>query len=258
MSRAARWSADPVATRSGAGWEGVVRRSPKLRSLAAWLCAGYIRLCARMIRWQVEGGDGFEAMMRDDERGTIASVWHGRLFITPTWVRDDRHCLTLISNNRDGTLVAEVVARFGIGAIRGSTDDPAKRRSKGGATAFRQAAGALRRDRAKLLVTPDGPRGPRLSAHPGVAQLAIATGCPVVPAAFSVTRGWQLGTWDRFLLPMPFGRGAVVFGAPLWPPSEGGASRVEAFRLEIEVRTTEAMYRADALCGRAAVAADPT
>jgi len=48
-------------------------------------------------------------------------------------------------------------------------------------------------------ITPDGPRGPRMRAHPGLVMAARVARVPIVPAAYSVRRRRLLGTWDRFV-----------------------------------------------------------
>jgi hypothetical protein len=94
-----------------------------------------------------------------------------------------------------------------------------------------------------------------MRAQAGAAQLSIATGAPVVPIAFSVGAGWLARSWDRFLVPRPFSRGALVFGAPLAPPAAPDA--LESHRAAIEAALTAATDRADALCARAPVLPEP-
>ncbi len=153
----------------------------------------------------------------------------------------------MISQNADGSLIAAVIARFGIGAIRGSSRDPVKRRDKGGVQALRAGLDALDRRRAVLVLTPDGPRGPAMVAAPGVAELAIRAQVPVLPMAFAARPAIRLGSWDRFLVPLPFGRGAQVFGAPLAPPAPGDRAATERFRAAIEDALCTVTARADAL-----------
>ena len=87
---------------------------------------------------------------------------------------------------------------------------------------------------------------------------AATTGAPVLPLGWSVTNGKLLGSWDRFLLPRPFSRGAVVFG-PLIEPEPGKRSEadIEALRLRIEQGLIAATQEADRLLGREPVEPDP-
>ena len=156
--------------------------------------------------------------------------------------------VAMISNNRDGAMIAAVAARFGAEAVRGSSFDRRKRRAKGAAAAYRAALGVLSGARAVLGVTPDGPRGPRMRAQAGVAHLAIASGRAVMPVAISARPAWMARSWDRFLLPLPFARTVVVYGAPLAPPS---ADAVEGHRAAIETALNAVTAEADRICGRA-------
>jgi lysophospholipid acyltransferase (LPLAT)-like uncharacterized protein len=84
---------------------------------------------------------------------------------------------------------------------------------------------------------------------------------PVIAVAFSVRWGWNLTSWDRFLVPLPFGCGAIVYSPPRLPPEEGGPQAMERFRLALEGDLNAVTNQADDLCGRVRilpVAAGPT
>lgn len=155
----------------------------------------------------------------------------------------------MISNNRDGEIISRVVQRFNATTIRGSTRDPRKNRDKGGARAGMEALDHLNSG-GSLGITPDGPRGPRMRAQQGAAVLSAQTGVRCVPLAYSTTRGRLLKSWDRFLLPTPFARGAYVAGDPIPAPPSRDEAAVEAHRLHIEAALNEVTARADALTGR--------
>jgi len=241
-----------------AGASGILRwlrQSPNGQVVGSRLGAAYIRLVTATTRWRIEGKDGFDALAKAGEP-ILAVIWHGRLFMSPTWAPPGRRTVAMISNNRDGDLIAAIVGRFGVDAVRGSTYDKAKGREKGGAQAYTAGLETLRGG-SVLAVTPDGPRGPRMRAQNGAAQLAVAAQVPVVPIAFSAERGVLTRSWDRFLLPYPFGKGAQVYGPPMTPPPPGDARALIRFRRELEAALTEVTNRADALCGREAVEPEP-
>ncbi len=140
--------------------------------------AGAIRALGRSMSWRVRGGEHVDRLYRQG-RHVIIAFWHGQQLMMPLAYRG-RDLSILISRHRDGELVSRVVARFGFGAIRGST-------TRGGAGALRQLIRAGRRGM-DLVVTPDGPKGPRHVAQPGVTALAKATGMPIVPLAFACSK----------------------------------------------------------------------
>ncbi len=222
---------------------------PFVTWLLASLGALYIRLVMATTRWEVIGAEHREAALRPGT-GFVAVTWHGRLMILTAVLPKDRNCIAMISNDRDGTLISAIVARFGAATIRGSTYDVAKRRDKGGAGAYAQALKSLSGQDAIIGMTPDGPRGPRMRAQRGVAMLSIQGGCPVLPLAFSVRRGKTLGSWDRFLLPFPFGRGVIRYGAVLSPPQGDDLEATDAYLAKVEAALVDITQEADRLCGR--------
>jgi lysophospholipid acyltransferase (LPLAT)-like uncharacterized protein len=88
-------------------------------------------------------------------------------------------------------------------------------------------------------------------------MLSIATGALIQPVTFSTARGRVLGSWDRFLLPWPFGRGVMIWGEPLTPPAGDDPVALERYLVAIEERLTAVTRRADELCGRVPVPPDP-
>jgi len=111
----------------------------------------------------------------------------------------------LISQHQDGEIIARIISRFGHRAVRGSS-------TRGGALALRELI-RLGRSGADLVVTPDGPKGPRQVAKLGVIQLAKATGLPIVPLAFSCSKKNSLragiDSWSRI-----HGHEGSIYGAP--------------------------------------------
>ena len=235
--------------RTGEGIGGWLRKSPVGRLIAAHIGAFVIRFVNWTTRWERIGAQNYQNLLKDGT-GVIATAWHGRLFMAVHWVPRGRRAVAMISRNDDGELIAALVRRFGVVAIRGSTYDRVKGREKGGAEVFAEAVEELTQNNALMAITPDGPRGPRMHAQRGIAQLAIETRAPIQPIAFSVRRGKVLRSWDRFLLPRPFGSGVQIFGEPLWPPEQNDDATADAFLAQIEASLNTLTEQADRMCGR--------
>ena len=92
-----------------------------------------------------------------------------------------------------------------------------------------------------------------MRCQPGVALLSARSGAPIMPWAYATRRAKALRSWDRFLVPMPFDRGAMVFGDPIAPPTAEGPEALEAHRLRIEAALLDCARVADAAVGRAPV-----
>ena len=208
-----------------------VLRQPWVCETACFAVGLYVRLVRATGRWTEEGAEIRTRLMASG-RPFIVCFWHGQLLLmTPFWPREMRIKM-LISRHRDGQLIARTVARFGIGTIPGSS-------SKGGTRALRMMTRALQAGEC-IGVTPDGPRGPRMRANPGVVHAARLAGVPIVPAAGVAARRRVLGSWDRFIVPLPFAGGTVQWGEPIEIADDADP---ESVRRRVET-TLNAMTRA--------------
>lgn len=194
------------------------RRAVGKRLLDA-LAAPLVGLLARTWRVEYRGLAGLDCMCADTTK--VVMVWHGRLLAAmPLRHHRDRGFEVLVSPSADGALVVTSLRRFGYGVIRGSS-------SRGGAQALRALAQALRRGQS-IVLTPDGPRGPRHSVNSGVGWLARHSGAPIVPVGIAVDRAWRIRSWDRFLIPKPFARLIVTYGDPVAVPRSCDDTTLEA------------------------------
>jgi lysophospholipid acyltransferase (LPLAT)-like uncharacterized protein len=176
----------------------------------------------------------------------VVAFWHERLPMMPMlWLLARRlpegrascaRAHVLVSQHRDGQFIGAVVSRFRLDVVLGSS-------SRGGTASVRNLL-ALLAAGDHVAITPDGPRGPRRDAAPGVAQLAALSGAPVLPCAARTTRCRVLPTWDRMVVPLPFGRGVVVCCPTIAVPRRGW----EAFVPRIADAMNAAADRADRLC----------
>ena len=222
-----------------------ILQSNAVQALACWITAQYIRFVAMTGRWETIGGDIPEAFWKDG-KPFILAFWHGRLLMMPRCWTGGKTIHMLISQHRDGQLIARTVAHFGIKTIAGST-------SKGGASALRSMLKTLKGG-GYVGITPDGPRGPRMRASDGVVSVARMSGVPVIPATFGVTKRKILGSWDRFVVAKPFARGVIVWGDPIEVPRDADKDALEDARLKIEQALIDIGNEADRLCNQAVIA----
>ena len=214
------------------------------QAFVAWFAAQCMRLVYASSRWTVVATDGGRAMFEED-RPFIGCFWHGRMLMWPSYWAARRPLLMLISEHQDGQLIARTIAHFGVPTIIGST-------SRGGAAALRGMVQWLAQRRT-VAVTPDGPRGPRMRAAPGIAKLGKLSGAPIVPVSYSTSRAITLSSWDRFLLALPFGHGVFMLGEPIHVARGADAAAVERARLTVETQLNQLTREADRMCGRAPV-----
>ena len=164
-------------------------------SLLPPVAASIIRGVARSMHCETRGHEALDGLYREG-RNIILAFWHAQQLMIPFGYRGTG-AHVLISQHGDGEIIARIIARFGHGAVRGSS-------TRGGASALR-ALIKLGRSGRDVAVTPDGPKGPRHVAKLGVIQLAKATGLPIVPLAFACSKKNCLRagivTWSRTRVP---------------------------------------------------------
>lgn len=215
-------------------------RSAATQRLLWWLAALYIRLLRLTGRWRNEGEDTANRLFAEG-RPLILAFWHGRLLMMPYAWRHREKVHVLISGHRDGRLIAGAMARFGIPTVTGST-------RRGGAGAILKLSRILQ-EGGVVAITPDGPRGPRMRVSPGIIHLARITGAAILPMTYAASPCRRLASWDRFILPFPFGRGVFLWGAPITVPADADAAAEDAARRRLEERLTMLTDRADAELG---------
>ena len=161
-----------------------------------------IRLLATTWRMRVENDDELRAARASGQR-VIFTLWHGEL-LPLLWHHRDEGIAVVISEHRDGEIIAQIAERLGYATVRGSSSRGASRALIGLVRVLESGQDAA--------VTPDGPRGPAHVFAPGAAIAAQRTGAPLALIRASASRAWRLKSWDRFLIPKPFARVRVVYG----------------------------------------------
>ncbi len=192
--------------------------------------AALARVLFLTLRVRITDAAGFLAQSPDFP--LIFTFWHNRILAITT---AHQRCYpfhlrkgvaVLTSPSRDGEILAQLMARFRMGAIRGSS-------SRRGSRALRECAAWLESG-ADLAVTPDGPKGPRYSLGPGLILLAQTTGARIMPLHVRFSRAIEIKSWDGFRIPWPFSRLDVTIGAYEKIPPTPTPEAFEAERLRIE------------------------
>ncbi len=165
-----------------------------------------ISLWSRSIRTRFLNQD-IPARLRAEGRNFIYAFWHGRQFLLFHYHRNTGIVIPA-SESRDGEIQARILKRFGFDVVRGSS----KRK---GDRALLGLVDGLRKGK-QVAIPVDGPRGPIYEVKPGVTYLAGKLDKVIVPVSTGAKRFWILGKiWDKYMLPVPFTRGVVVYGEPV-------------------------------------------
>lgn len=228
---------------------GFVKDIGRARPVQAGLgraAAGYLRLVRRTNRFVLDPPDLHDRVA--PLKPFIVTFWHGQHFMMPFLRREGDRFAALVSRSGDGELNAIVLEALGTRAVRGSGARGRDVRAKGGAPALRALIRALA-DGEGVCLTADVPKIARRCGE-GVVLLARLSGRPIVPAAAATSRRLEFGSWDRATLGLPFGRGALVAGEPLWVPPDADAAALEAARGALEAELDRVQALAFARVGR--------
>jgi lysophospholipid acyltransferase (LPLAT)-like uncharacterized protein len=174
--------------------------------------------------------------IRKNQGQVIYAFWHGRMLILSYSYRWQK-IHVLISQHRDGELIARIIQRLGFVSVRGST-------TRGGTKAIFEMAnkGASGYD---VAITPDGPKGPKFKVQLGTVYIAQRSGVPIVPITSSAKSRWTLPSWDGFLIPKPFSKTVIIIGEPIHVSLESTPQELEETREEVEKKLLELTQKAD-------------
>ena len=219
-------------------------KTTPVQLILAWVASLYLRLVLSTVRWEVSVPSPTQRLISEN-RPLILCFWHGRLMMMRAGLPRHRIVHALMSEHRDGLLISRALRNFGVHTV-------ASARRRGGQSALRTMVRLLA-DGNLVIITPDGPRGPRMRAKAGAIKLAQLSGAPLIPASGAVKRRILLGTWDRFCLVLPFSQGIVLAGEPIDVPRDATEAELERLRHRLEDRLNELTAAADAHFGQPTV-----
>lgn len=138
----------------------------------------------------------------------------GKNLIYACFHQDDLSCLPyfagkniviLISQSKDGQILASAVEHMGYGTVRGS--------SHRGGVAGLLALMKKCREGYSLTIAVDGPKGPIYKVKEGITNISDKTGRPIVPVRAFVSRAKVFEkSWNKATLPLPFTKIRIVLG----------------------------------------------
>jgi lysophospholipid acyltransferase (LPLAT)-like uncharacterized protein len=183
-----------------------------------------LRLWMRSLRKQFDmSRSGVHPADHTKER-FIYAFWHENALM-PAVFYGKGH--VLISHHADGEMITQVCKSCRLGVVRGST-------TRGGIAAMMGLLEASRKTH--LLLTPDGPRGPRRRVQPGIIYLASRAKLPIVPAGVGYSSCWRANSWDRFMIPRPFSTMHMVVDTPIVVPPDLDLHDIDFYRRHLEAR----------------------
>ena len=175
----------------------IVHHLTWLQRLALLPLYGLLRLWYGTIRLKLDATS--QAIMRSSSsKPCVFYFWHHNLFIAPKLrkLRNPRAMYGLMSASKDGAWLEALVKKFDVFAIRGSS-------SWRGSLALQELEQHKQED-CDIVITPDGPKGPRCQCKPGSLRWVWQNNFDVIALHFEFSNAYKLKSWDQFCIPRPF------------------------------------------------------
>lgn len=204
-----------------------------LATRLGWL---FILFWGKLTRIEYIGREHYIWLKRHN-KPFIFCIWHGRILL-PIYIHRFENIQAMVSEHRDGEMIAQTLQRLGYRTVRGSS-------TRGARKASIQMIRSLKKG-AVAAIMPDGPRGPRHRFKAGAAVIAQKAGAYLLLMTFASSSHIQFRSWDRFYLWKPFSRSVVLYSEPIFVPPELEGDELDAFIRDIERRMIEQEMQADA------------
>ena len=187
---------------------GVRLNHPFFITCAGRLAGALLRTLFATVRMEIHASSVNPYDSDGDER-FLFSIWHDAAVMASFGGRHKR-TIALTSRHRDGKFTASTLECISVKSVRGSS----------GKSGTRAALELLKHAKTKdIVVTPDGPRGPRRKLSRGIVYIASKTGNAIVPSGFACSDPWDIrGSWTSLTIPKPFSRIIAIAGDPIYVP----------------------------------------
>ncbi|MFM9972958.1 MAG: lysophospholipid acyltransferase family protein [Beijerinckiaceae bacterium] len=223
-----------------------ILKSRKVLRGVGWAMGAYLKLVKRTTSFVIEPHD-FDGYV-DSLEPFIVTMWHGQHFMILFARRPQDKRAVMISRHGDGEINAVAAEAFGLRTIRGSGAQRRDQiRKRGGAEALRAGLGLLAEDYS-LGVTADVPKVSRVAGR-GIVVLAQLSGRPMVPVAVVTRRRIDFRNWDCSSIGLPFGKGAIVVGKPIFVERKATPADIETARIAVQSELDRVHARAYFLIG---------
>lgn len=202
-------------------------RNKHLIRAAGWLGTRFARGLVGTLQFKVQCLGAVSAPVPAIPAGPryAYALWHENLLL-PAVALGHPDLAVLISKHADGQILASLIESMGMGLVLGSTN-------RGGIEAVRSILNGTA-GRRHLVITTDGPRGPRRVVQPGIIYMASRTGMEVIPVGTGYYRPWRAKSWDRFAIPRPGSRARQIQGVPIPIPPKLKAEELEVYRVKVQ------------------------
>ena len=160
-------------------------------------------------RFEVHGTENFK-LAQKQSRPIMLCVWHGRMLYPIFYVIKNKiKAWAIASPHQDGYIMAEILKKWNISIIKGSSNKQSKNVIQKMDELFKNNHKAI------IAITNDGPKGPKHVAKKTSLEIAKKYNAQIITITGDSTKKWKFKTWDNFYLPKPFGK-IIINIAPVY------------------------------------------
>jgi lysophospholipid acyltransferase (LPLAT)-like uncharacterized protein len=180
----------------------------------------------------------------------IIVSWHHQLMMSPFVAKQIRKVnkthkiASLASKHGDGQFAGRIMEKFGVINVAGSSQDKRKTSRGIDIRGLKNIFRALK-NQLGIAITPDGPRGPTMKINGEVIKIASLSGVPIIPVAIVYSRFFELNTWDKFQIPLPFGKICYYYGEEFFVAKNIAEDEIPALNLLLEEKINFTIQQAN-------------
>ena len=194
--------------------------------VAAFVAYVVIKVLSWTWRVRFYPDDCLEKAAALHEGAYLAAVWHENN-MAAMFCHLNVKGATLVSRRNAGQILSLTIKKFGLDSIRGS-------RKRGGKEARDAMVNYLKANKRPIALTVDGASGPRRRTKPGILNVALKTGVPIIPVVGLSNRYWVVkNSWDQMRVPKPFATLVCAYGEPKYPPKQLQGPAFDRYLAEI-------------------------
>lgn len=184
-----------------------LKKSAKFNPLLIWLLTFIYKVYMFTIRKKLVFSDEFKEY-KNTKKPVLLSFWHQDVN-TMIYVSFNHKTMTMVSDSKDGQLVAQVVEQLGSVTARGSSrNNPIK--------ALKSFLRIMKKGEHWGAIAIDGPKGPPKKAKSGILEAARLMNCPVFTLTLAYGGYWTLKkSWDHTRIAKPFSKAVFHIGLGL-------------------------------------------
>jgi lysophospholipid acyltransferase (LPLAT)-like uncharacterized protein len=184
-----------------------LKHSPFVHRFIVRIIYAYLKFVYITSKWEIIWTDALLEKKLHTIEGALFALWHNRMAFGMYIFKKYDNVFALASTHTDGKIITDVIRAMNYGIIEGSTNrNPTK--------AVRSIIHSLESGN-KIVITPDGPRGPVYKINSSITKIAYKYNKPLIPISCTASKYFTLNSWDKMMLPKPFGKVVVTIGTPV-------------------------------------------